>query len=100
MYGLNKIGQNALPMPESTAVATPILVSGRPSGEQQSLETAESLPKSVALRLLKLMDDCTKTVNTDYCNADAVKTAVQCAAEIRNMIRLHFEVEKIKRGLV
>lgn len=70
------------------------LISGKPLGEPQNLETCDSLPKSVAVSLWSLMRDVTK----DGATPDAVKSACNCASEIREMLRFELEYRHLRNG--
>ncbi len=53
-------------------------------------ETSESLPKSVSLQLLELM----QKVVSDEVNPQTVGAACKCASEIHKMLRLNLDMSK------
>lgn len=53
-------------------------------------ETSENLSKSVATRLLDLMND----VNKDDVTPESVNAACNCAAQIHKILRLNFDIKR------
>lgn len=77
-------------MQENTAEGIPSLDSGKQLLAPETLETSESLPKSVSLQLLDLM----KQVVKDGVNPATVNAACKCASEIHKMLDLNVKIKK------